>query len=523
MAKNDSDIEGLLTDATLGRNRKASPGLRVIALLANMDADVLALCMSGDRGSVAGLVGLMIGGAVVSAVLVYIMLSSIGTGDHAISLLVKLGISLGIGFMIYLFDRWVVGGAAAQPPDPEVTQAIERRLEDAARLDKADRPVPDDEDPTATLRRKLEGGADELQDEFDAASKTPSVSIFDKIWLGVTRFASQAWLGSLRFGVALILSGLFAIGAELAIFGDAIDQQLKRDDTAGNRLGIGQESSALTAPIRARLDRVQLEQKNFDADIQLKTGDIARLNAALDAKIDELARANAILADRQAELRQARYELSALSRRGSFASTDELITVQNRIDNLRGAVASSAAQAANLASAVDDLRKSIAADEAQLTEARAHLVRVADDRAAILQDQAALPARIQQNLIARGAYQHTAVDDFLERYIALQELQDDPRRGRAIWYIDWLLYLSLVVLEMLPLLAVLIFRAKWIYPEILASARWQRVSTQTYFDIVGTIKAREDVANWRSEESRRRRRPLGEGSKAEPEPGAPKT
>lgn len=516
MASDEDTIESILTDATLGRPREVGAGLKTVALLANMDADVLANCLRGDRVSAAGLVALMIGGAVVSAFLVYITLNSLGTGDQGPSTIAKLGISIGVGTLIFLFDRWVVGGAAAQLTDRDFEQSVDRHFLSATRRG-GDQSTPgiatvpkDESDPVAVLREKLgqtrpafAGGVPN-----DDAKPLAPLSIFDEMWIGTKTAFEKFWLVGLRFAIALALSSLFAIGAELTLFSGAIEGQLRDDESHFNAKGMGREESALMAVNSARRLEIHTLRTNLKEKRDALTTDINRLNVSLKIATDSITQAQVELQSERTALGAAVQQLRALTRHiPDAASTQEAIVLQDRVDRLRAAVVGTNRMLADRQASATEIEGRIRADNSEIDNIQAKDLAALNDATVASAQSAAIPGEVRRNLVERGDYRSTILTDFLERYIALQELQDDPRRGPALKRIDWLLLLVLVLLEMLPLLAIMIFRMKSAYPELLVSALRQRVRLQTYLDEIALVKASEDVAYWNSVLAKRRGNP----------------
>lgn len=236
------------------------------------------------------------------------------------------------------------------------------------------------------------------------------------------------WLKlALRVAVALVLAWATALGAVLVLFGDAVDDHVKRERELRNRPVMSE----------AQQHRQQARQRlvaPLESELALLDSERGRLQEALRE------RETAVVEMRQ---RAARARIEAERERegglrGYVAGAGPRFRDAMRQEREANAAVSMAAQdAVRMQQRFDNLSARVADKREELRQASAQL--------------AAESRRIEAAMLADARWVQGRSGP-LARLIALEQMRADPVTGRAIGRIEWLAKATLVVLELTFLL-----------------------------------------------------------------------
>jgi hypothetical protein len=475
-------------EAMLRRFRKAGPMARAIGLLANMDADVLAGCLWLDRTAAVGLTLMMLTSSVVSSGLVFITLTSVGWGTGPVSLELKVFLSAIIGISIFLFDRWVIGAAASQPARANFEQNVDRHFARMTTRRDGDstQAAARTRDPVADLRARLSmqrAPADQRARSDDDLWSEP-VSVADQIWFALKRGAIVA----IRFGIALILSTLFAIGAELTIFGGAINDQINNELAESNKAAVKAVADDRQRADEARRDEATHRRQSIDENIAAAKKETSEDQTAIANDDREIEKWTREISDNTIKLARAKRELGALRRQGEDDSSPNVQAVESQISELGSSLQSFKRK--RDASVADEKTRHGRIDQNESKLRDLNNGHNAVDREVATIEQSRTFEELLKQAKANGQVTTIAKSDFLARFIALQHLknasengkENGSERGAALRELDHLLIASLIVLELMPLIAIMIFGLKSSYSELYVSALRQRVHFQIHMD-----------------------------------------
>ena len=281
-------------------------------------------------------------------------------------------------------------------------------------------------------------------------------ALFQSDWffqpvLSAARTEPSRWLRiALRLGISFCLSFALALFLELAIFSDTIAERLQEEFRTANAFlfqEMADYQARMEQEVADRSEQVR-ELENALSKVEANSGQqVAQLQAKLLALDEKIA---VHVEDRNAERYGQQTRAGQTGRAGQGAA---FRFAQAQINDLTDQKRQLQSQVAALRAADTGARERL---KDQLDSARRDLSRLMETKDADL-------LGYRRNIVEDSPEFLKLKDDPLARMAAYTELKKDPKEGPSIIFLSWLLRFSVMFLEVVPLVAKMLFGPPTVY------------------------------------------------------------